>query len=72
VFVLVDMRDVAESVTGVAATLPTDSVATYLQILELAKANGVLDADVHELSVDAIVNRWADDDPRWELLPVAA
>jgi orotate phosphoribosyltransferase len=72
VFVLVDMRDVAESVTSVAASLPTDSVATYLEVLSLAAAHGVLDHDVHALSVDAIVNRWADDDPRWELLPAAA
>jgi orotate phosphoribosyltransferase len=72
VFVLVDMRDVAETVTSVAAALPTESVSTYLQVLELAAAGGVLDPAVHELSVDAIVNRWTDDDPRWELLPVAA
>ncbi|HEX5617485.1 MAG TPA: phosphoribosyltransferase family protein [Solirubrobacteraceae bacterium] len=72
VFVLVDMRDVAESVTSLAATLPTESVATYLEILDLAAAHGVLDPAVHELSVDAIVNRWADDDPRWDRLPAAA
>jgi orotate phosphoribosyltransferase len=72
VFVLVDMRDVAESVTDAAATLPTESVSTYLQVLSLASANGVLEPAVHELSVDAIVNRWTDDDSRWDLLPVAA
>jgi orotate phosphoribosyltransferase len=72
VFVLVDMRDVAETVSPVAAALPIDSVSTYLQVLDLAAANGVLDATVHALSVDAIVNRWADDDPRWDLLPAAA
>jgi orotate phosphoribosyltransferase len=72
VFVVVDMRDVAETVTRVAATLPTESVGTYLQVLDLASANGVLDPAVHELSVDAIVNRWTEDDPRWDLLPVAA
>jgi orotate phosphoribosyltransferase len=72
VFVVVDMRDVAETVTSVAATLPTESVGTYLQVLDLARANGVLDPAVHELSVDAIVNRWTEDDPRWDLLPVAA
>ena len=65
-FVLVDMRDVAEAVIGVAAALPTESVSTYLQVLDLAAANGILAPTVHELSVDAIVNRWAEDDPRWE------
>ena len=72
VFVLVDMRDVAETVTSVAAALPTESVSTYLQVLDLAAANGILDPAVHELSVDAIVNRWTEDDPRWELLTAAA
>jgi orotate phosphoribosyltransferase len=72
VFVLVDMRDVAETVTSVAASLPTESVSTYLQVLSLATANGLLDPAVHQLSVDAIVNRWDEDDPRWELLPVAS
>jgi hypothetical protein len=27
---------------------------------------------VHALSVDAVVNRWTEDDPRWDLLPAAA
>jgi orotate phosphoribosyltransferase len=72
VFVLVDMRDVADSVSSVAAALPTESVSTYLEILDLAAANGILDPAVHELSVDAIVNHWAEDDPRWDLLPAAA
>ena len=58
--------------TSVAAALPTESVSTYLEILDLAAADGVLDPAVHELSVDAVVNRWTDDDPRWELLPAAA
>jgi orotate phosphoribosyltransferase len=72
VFVLVDMRDVANTVTSMAAALPTESVATYLQVLELATSNGLLDAAVHVLSVDAIVNRWTEDDPRWDRLPMAA
>jgi orotate phosphoribosyltransferase len=72
VFVLVDMREVADTVSSVAAALPTESVSTYLQVLDLATADGVLDPAVHELTVDAIVNRWRDDDPRWDLLPVAA
>src|SRR3954447_25378162 len=72
VFVLVDMRDVADSVSPLAAALPTESVSTYLQVLDLATANGLLDRTVHALTVDAAVNHWADDDPRWDLLPVAA
>jgi orotate phosphoribosyltransferase len=72
VFVLVDMREVADSVSSVAAALPTESVSTYLQVLALAAAGRILDPAVHALSVDAIVNRWPDDDPRWDLLPMAA
>jgi orotate phosphoribosyltransferase len=68
VFVLVDMREIAGTVSSVAAALPTRSVSTYLQVLELATLEGLLDPAVHELSVDAIVNRWAEDDPRWDLL----
>src|SRR6185436_18822644 len=48
IFVLVDMRDVAESVGSVAAALPTESVATYLEVLDLATAHGLLDDTVHE------------------------
>jgi orotate phosphoribosyltransferase len=70
VFVMIDMRDVAETVFHVA--LPTESVTTYLEILDLAMANGLLDPTVHELSVDALLNHWSADDPRWELLPAAA
>ena len=72
VFVLVDMREVAESVSSVAAALPTESVATYLEVLDLAAANGLLDPGMHALSVDALVNHWTADDPRWDLLPEAA
>jgi orotate phosphoribosyltransferase len=72
VFVLVDMREVAGTVTSMAAALPTESVSTYLQVLDLAADNGLLDAALHELSVDAIVNRWSAEDPRWDLLPAAA
>jgi orotate phosphoribosyltransferase len=72
VFVLVDMRDVADSVTAAAAALPMASVSTYLQVLSLATANGLLDPAVYEMSVDAIQNRWAEDDPRWDQLPMAA
>jgi orotate phosphoribosyltransferase len=72
VFVLVDMRDVAGTVTSVAAALPTASVSTYLQVLCIATANRLLDPAVYELSVDAIQNRWPEDDPRWDRLPMAA
>jgi orotate phosphoribosyltransferase len=72
VFVLVDMRDVADSVSAAAAAFPTESVSTYLQVLDHAAANGVLDPAVRDLSVDALVNNWTEDDPRWDLLPVAA
>ena len=70
VFVLVDMRDVTATVSPVAAALATASVSTYLQVLDLATANGLLDPALHKLTVDAIVNRWTDDDSRWDLLPV--
>jgi orotate phosphoribosyltransferase len=72
VFVLIDMRDVADSVSSVAKELPTESVSTYLEVLDLAAANGILDPAVHALSVDAIVNHWTDEDPRWDLLPATA
>ena len=72
VFVLVDMREVADAVSPVAAALPTEAVSTYLQVLDLATASGLLDPVLHKLTVDAMVNRWADDDPRWDLLPVTA
>jgi orotate phosphoribosyltransferase len=72
VFVLVDMREVAESVSSVAAALPTESVATYLEVLDIAAAQGLLDANVHHLTVDALMNRWSDDDPRWDQLAQAA
>jgi len=72
VFVLVDMRDVADTVSPVAAALPIESVSSYLHVLDLAAADGLLDPAVHDLSVDALLNRWAEDDPRWDLLPMAA
>jgi len=72
VFVLVDMRDVADMVSPIAAALPTESVSTYLQVLDDAAAEGLLDPTVHALTVDASLHHWADDDPRWDLLPMAA
>jgi orotate phosphoribosyltransferase len=71
-FVLVDMRDVAVTVSEFAAALPLASVTTYLGLLDLATANGMLDAAVHDLTVDALVNHWSKDDPRWNRLPGAA
>jgi orotate phosphoribosyltransferase len=70
-FVLVDMRDVAEAVTPVACSVLTEAVSTYLRVLEIAAANGILAPMVHQLSVDALMNRWAEDDPRWEVLIAA-
>ena len=67
-FTIVDMRDVADSVTPTAATLPIESVATYLEVLDAATEQGVLDPAVHQLAVDALVNHWTNDDPRWALL----
>src|SRR3954453_2516860 len=72
VFVLVDMRDVADSVTQRCRHVPTDSVSTYLQVLDRAAVNGILAQVVLTLSVDAIVNGWSDDDPRWNLLAEGA
>jgi len=72
VFVLVDMREVADSVSSVAAALPTESVASYFEVLDLATAHGLLDATVHQLTVDALVNHWTNDDPRWAQLAQAA
>ena len=65
VFVVVDMRDVAASLAPIAAALPVESIATYLQVLATATDFGVLDPTVHRLAVDALVNHWSDDDPRW-------
>lgn len=72
VFTLVDMRDVAHSVADVAAQLPTESIASYLDVLALATENGILDPAVHQLAVQALVNGWTRDDPRWDLLPQAS
>ena len=49
-----------------------ESVSTYLQVLDLAADNGLLEPAVHALSVDAIVNHWTANDARWDLLPAAA
>jgi orotate phosphoribosyltransferase len=72
VFTLVDMRDVATSVAPIATTLPIESIATYLEVLAAATEDGVLDPTVHQLAVDALVNHWANDDPRWSQLDRAA
>jgi orotate phosphoribosyltransferase len=67
-FCLVDMRDVADSVSPVAAALPIESIATYTEVLDAATQHGVLDPLVRELVLDALINHWRDDDPRWPLL----
>ena len=72
VFTLVDMRDVATSVAPIATTLPIESIATYLDVLAAATDHGVLDPATHQLAVDALVNHWTDEDPRWTLLNQAA
>jgi orotate phosphoribosyltransferase len=72
VFTLVDMRDVATSVAPIATTLPIESVATYLDVLDAATEHGVLDPATHRLAVDALVNHWSNDDPRWAVLNQAA
>lgn len=72
VFALVDMRDVATSVAPIATTLPIESIATYLEVLAAATDHGVLDPATHQLAVDALVNHWPNEDPRWTLLNHAA
>ncbi len=72
VYTLVDMRDVATTVAPITKTLPIESVATYLEVLAAAADHGILDPAVHRLAVDALVNHWPDDDPRWTLLDNAA
>jgi hypothetical protein len=37
-------------------------------VLTAATELGVLDPAIHQLAVDALVNHWSDDDPRWMLL----
>jgi orotate phosphoribosyltransferase len=71
-FTLVDMRDVAATVAPIAKTLPIEAVATYLEVLDAATDHGVLDPAVHRLAVDALVNHWSNEDPRWSLLDRAA
>jgi hypothetical protein len=56
---------------GFACAVATESVSTYLHVLDLAAHHGTLAPIVHELSVSAIVDRWAEDDPRWEVLIAA-
>ena len=68
VFTVVDMRDVAASVTPIAAALPIESIATYLEVLARGDRFRRARPTVHQLAVDALVNHWSDDDPRWTLL----
>ena len=67
VFCLVDIRDVAGSVTQAARSLPIESITTYGDVLAAAAELGVLDPAVRH-AIDALTNRWSDDDPRWTLL----
>ena len=68
VFCMIDMRDVAPVVTPTAASLPTGSIASYLEVLAAATEVGVLDPTVRDLVVDALTHHWSDDDPRWARL----
>jgi orotate phosphoribosyltransferase len=70
VFVVVDMRDVAPNVADVACALPIAAATTYLELLDVATANAVLEPDVRDLSVQAMVQHWTADDPRWQQLPL--
>lgn len=63
---------VPDKVTPAGAALPTEAVSTYLDVLAIAARHGVLDPFTYELAVDAIVNHWPDDDPRWSLLEQAS
>jgi orotate phosphoribosyltransferase len=71
-FTLVDMRDVATTITPIAKTLRIESIATYLDILTAATNAGILDPTTHQLAVDALINHWPNNDPRWTLLDHAA
>jgi hypothetical protein len=62
------MRDVADSVAPLARELPLHAIGTYLEVLDSATKQGVLDPLVHAFAVDAITNHWSNDDPRWSLL----
>lgn len=68
VFSVVDMRDVAECVSPIAAALPMRSIATYREVVVAAGEHGVLSPRIGALAIDAITNHWRVDDPRWALL----
>jgi orotate phosphoribosyltransferase len=68
IFSVLDMRDVAEFVSPIAAALPIRSVATYRDVILAAAEHGVLDPRVGELAIDALTNHWPENDPRWALL----
>jgi orotate phosphoribosyltransferase len=74
VFTVVDMRDVSMPINLAAAALPIHSITSYLSLLDSAAVQGVLDPTTHDLAVDALLNHWTDDDPRWQYLdqPAAA
>lgn len=68
VFCLVDMRDIATSISPVAAALPIESVSSYLDVLTHATNAGLITTAVHDLAVDALVNHWNETDARWQLI----
>ncbi|GAA3644025.1 orotate phosphoribosyltransferase [Microlunatus ginsengisoli] len=74
VFTVVDMRDVSNPINPAAAALPIHSITSYLTLLDAATDQGVLNPTTHDLAVDALLNNWNDDDPRWQYLdhPAAA
>lgn len=68
VFCLVDMRDIATTISPAAEALPIESVISYLDVLAIATDAGVISAGVHDLVVDALVNPWSETDARWQLI----
>jgi orotate phosphoribosyltransferase len=66
VFTVVDMRDVSAPINPSADALPIHAVTDYLRLLDVATDRGVLDPTTHHLAVDALLNHWTDDDPRWQ------
>ncbi|GAA3635027.1 hypothetical protein GCM10022236_42030 [Microlunatus ginsengisoli] len=65
IFSVVDMRDVASSVSPGAAALRIAPIRGYLPLLDAATERGGLDPTTHWLAVDALLNHCEDDDARW-------
>ena len=68
VFCLVDMRDIATTISPVAAALPIGSITSYLDVLATATDSGLISAAIHDLVVDALMNPWIETDARWQLI----